>query len=528
MEGRNRMVNKGKKSLLTVLIIVFTMSLVLAACGGGNSNSNSENASNVSQGNNHTPEANNDGSEVATEELEPVELRMVYPGTKQKDHDKVMAEINTYLKENINATITIEPIEWGQWDQKVNLMIASREPVDIYFTAQWSNYVVNVTKGAFLALDDLLANTEAGQEIVDSLDPAFLSGSKIDGNNYGIPTNKELAASGGVVYRSDIAEELGLDMDAVTSLDGLRPILQAVKEARPEMIPLFLRNGENFNSDYIGLYDPLGDSNVPGVILKDEESTTIKPRYEFDRYTDHLDLVHEFFQAGYINQDATTTTLSTSDALKAGNVFMIPSSLKPGKDAELASTLGLTGKLKQLELTEKTIATSETAGSMLAISQSSEHPERALMFINMLHTDKYLNNLLNFGIEDEHYTRDGEIIAPTEQTANYSPASAWMFGNQFLNYLWDTEDPQKWEKFKSFNEEGIASPGLGFTFDGEAVKTEIAALVNIRTEYDSALNVGAVDPNEVLPNYIEKMKAAGLDDVLAEKQRQFDEFLANQ
>ncbi|MDT9725741.1 extracellular solute-binding protein [Xylanibacillus composti] len=511
---------KAKKSLLTLLIVVFAMSLVLAACGGGNN-------SNTSEGGNNASEANNGGN-VAASELEPYELHMVYPGTKQRDHDKVMAEINAYLKEKINATITIEPIEWGQWDQKVNLMIASREPVDIYFTAQWSNYVVNVAKGAFLELDDLLANTEAGQEIVASLDPAFLTGSKINGKNFGIPTNKELAASGGVVYRSDIAEELGLDMDSVQSLEDLRPILKTVKEELPEMIPLFMREGENFNSDYIGLYDPLGDSNIPGVILKDEESTTVKPRYEFDRYRNHLDLVREFFQAGYINQDATTTTLSTSDALKAGNVFMITASLKPGKDDELASTLGLNGKLKQIELTPKTIATSETAGSMLAISQSSENPERALMFVNLLHTDKYLNNLLNFGIEGEHYTRDGEVISATEQTANYSPASAWMFGNQFLNYLWDTEDPQKWEQFKSFNDEGINSPGLGFTFDGEAVKTQIAALVNIRTEYDGALNVGAVDPDEVLPRYIEKMKAAGLDDVLAEKQRQFDEFLANQ
>lgn len=512
-----------KKSLLTMMMVVLAMSLVLAACGGGN-NKNATGGNNTSSETN-TQAPGNDAAEG--NDLDPYELRMVFPGTKQKDHDQVMDAINEYLKEKINATISIEPIEWGQWDQKVNLMIASREPVDIYFTAQWSNLVVNVSKGAFLALDDLLANTEAGQKIVDSLDPAFLAGSKINGKNYGVPTNKELAASGGVVYRTDIAEELGLNMDAVQSLEDLRPILQAVKEAKPEMVPLFFRDGENFNSDYIGQYDPLGDSNVPGIILKDEDSTTIRATSDFDRYRNNLNLAHEFFQAGYINQDATTTTLSTSDALKAGNVFMITASLKPGKDDELASTLGLIGKLKQIELTPKTIATSETAGSMLAISQASENPERALMFIEMLHTDKYLNNLLNFGIEGEHYTRDGEIMSVTEKTGDYSPGAAWMFGSQFLNYLWDSEDPQKWEKFKSFNDEGIPSPGLGFTFDGESVKTEIAALVNIGSEFNSALNVGAVNPDEVLPKFTEKMKAAGLDAVLAEKQRQFDEFLAN-
>ncbi len=518
-----------RKSMLMLLVLVFTMSLVLAACGGnnepassgGNTEANAESNSNNGNGSDET------AGEPAANDLEPYELKFAFPATKQKDHDAVVAEINAYLTEKINATIDIQPIEWGQWDEKVNLMIASREPMDIYFTAQWSNYAVNVSKGAFMDLGELLANTDAGQEITDSLDPAFLEGSKIDGKNYGIPTNKELAASAGVIYRTDIAEELGLDMDSIQSAEDLGPILKQVKEAKPEMIPLFFREGENFNVHYFAQYDFLGDANVPGVILKDQEDTTVKPRYELERYTDNLNLAREYFQAGYINQDATTTTLSAQDALKAGNVFMTTASLKPGKDAEVASAAGLVGKLKQIELTEKTIATSETAGSMLAISTTSENPERAMMFIHLLHTDKYLNNLINFGIEDVHYSRNGEVISPTDNQANYALGSAWMLGNQFLNYVWDSEDPQKWEKFEQFNSEGVPSPGLGFTFDAEPVKTQVATLVNVRKEYDAALDTGSVDPDEVLPDYIDKLKAAGIEEVIAEKQSQFDEFLAN-
>ncbi|GIQ68020.1 extracellular solute-binding protein [Xylanibacillus composti] len=515
---------KTTRKNLLMLVLVFAMSMVLAACGGNNEPASSGNAVDAGGSNNGESDAAG-GSENSG--LAPYELKFAFPGTKQKDHDMVVEKINEYLKEKINATIDIQPIEWGQWDDKVNLMIASREPMDIYFTAQWSNYAVNVSKGAFMDLGDLLANTDAGKAIVNSLDSAFLEGSKIGGKNYGIPTNKELAASAGVVYRTDIAEELGLEMDSIKSVEDLGPILQKVKAEKPEMIPLFFREGENFNVHYFAEFDFLGDADVPGVILKDQDDTTIKPRYEFDRYLNNLKLAREFFQAGYINQDATTTTLSAQDALKAGNVFMTTASLKPGKDAELASATGLVGKLKQIELTGKTIATSETAGSMLAISTTSDDPERAMMFISLLHTDKYLNNLLNFGIEDVHYSRDGEIITPTEKAGDYALGSAWMLGNQFLNYVWDSEDPQKWEKFREFNEGGKPSPGLGFTFDAEPVKTQVAALVNVRKEFDAALDTGAVDPDDVLPNYINKLKAAGIDDVIAEKQRQFDEFLAN-
>ncbi|MDT9726376.1 extracellular solute-binding protein [Xylanibacillus composti] len=502
--------------MLSLFILVLAMSMVLAACGGGNS---------TGSGNGGNTQGSEDGTNGGgSSGLDFVELAMVMPGNKQKDHDEVMGKINEHLKETINASLDLQLIEWGQWDEKVNLMIASREPMDIFFTAQWSNYSVNVSKGAFMDLGELL-QTDAGQEIVNSLDPAFLEGSKINGKNYAVPTNKELAFQGGIVYRTDIAEDLGLDMSTVQTVDDLEPILKTVKEQMPEIIPLFVREGDGMT--HLANYDFLGDGNVPGVILKDQDDTTVKPQHEFDIYNKHLKLAREFFLAGYINQDATTTTLSTQDALKAGNVFMTFQPLKPGKDAELASATGLTGKLKQIEMTERTIATSETAGSMLAISSTSENPERAMMFINLLHTDKYLNNLLNFGIEGKHYSRDGEVISPTESTNDYNLGAAWMLGNQFLNYVWDSEDPQKWEEFKKFNEGAKVSPGLGFTFNSEPVKNEIAALVNVKKEYNPALETGAVDPDEVLPRYIDKLKASGLDKVIEEKQRQFDEFLAN-
>ncbi|WP_147355808.1 hypothetical protein [Cohnella faecalis] len=47
--------------------------------------------------------------------------------------------------------------------------------------------------------------------------------------------------------------------------------------------------------------------------------------------------------------------------MKKGNVFMVPSPLKPGKDAELANATNLAGKLKQVAMTERTVATSDTA-----------------------------------------------------------------------------------------------------------------------------------------------------------------------
>ncbi|MBO9604873.1 MAG: ABC transporter substrate-binding protein [Paenibacillaceae bacterium] len=506
------------------IMVAVALSTVVAGCG-----SNSSNGSPAG-----SPAASAGASPVkAASDLKPYKLKLIYPGTPQADEAKVEEALNKLLEPKINATLDIVAIDWGQWDQKVNLMIASREAFDVLFTAQWNGHAVNVSKGAFLPLnDDKLEKVgnllkQYGKGITDSLDPAFLEGAKIDGKNYGVPTNKELAAQGGVIYRTDIAQELGLDMSKVKSTKDLEAVLNVVKQKKPDMTPLFVRDGDNLNSHYMAQYDFLGDGTVPGIVLKDGTSTKVVPKYELDRYKDSVKLARDLMQKGLVNKDAATTQLSVQDAMKAGNVFMIPSSLKPGKDAEMAGANGQQGKLKQIELTERTISTGETAGSMLGVSSSSGDPARAMMFINLLHTDKAINNLINFGIEGVHYQKVSDnIIKNADATKNYSPGAQWMFGNQFLNYIYDTEDPKKWDLFKVFNKDAKKSPGLGFTFNAEPVKTEVAAATNIGKEYDPGLDTGSVDPDNVLPKYIERIKSAGQDKIIAEKQKQFDAFLA--
>jgi len=454
-------------------------------------------------------------------------LKLVYIGTPQVDEKLIEDEINKYLLKVLNANVDLIVLDWGSWDNKQNIMIASREEIDVIFTSQWSKHSLNVSRGAFLPLNDLLQ--QYGRGIIQGLDPTILKGSQIEGINYGVPTNKEFAAQGGIIYRKDIAQQLNLDMSNIDSLRDLDEIYATIKEKMPAVTPLFVKHGENFNSHYMVNYDGLGDTSIPGYILKDRDSTTVKPLYEIDRYIENLYLARDFFLKDYTNKDATTTQMMVNDALSSNEYFSIVTPIKPGKADELGAQTGLSGKLAQIELNQKSLATSETAGSMLAISSTTKHPELAMAFINLLHTDVYLNNLINFGIEGIHYKKaSNNVIQQTEQTSRYSPGSNWMLGNQFINHLWDTEDPDKWEQFKAFNEGAVHSPGLGFIFDGEEVRSEVAAVVNVDKQYVVALESGSVDPGVVLPEYIEKLKSAGIDKIITAKQEQFDAFLMKQ
>ncbi|MNI91166.1 hypothetical protein D3C73_1487870 [compost metagenome] len=55
----------------------------------------------------------------------------------------------------------------------------------------------------------------------------------------------------------------------------------------------------------------------------------------------------------------------------------------------------------------------------------------------------------------------------------------------------------------------------------------MGALANVLREYQKALETGSLDLDEALPKYIAAQKSAGLDKVIAEKQKQLDEFLAS-
>jgi putative aldouronate transport system substrate-binding protein len=506
---------KASSPLVLLLSIILSLGMILAGCSGSKEVVNTD----------KPKEQEGQANKPAANELKPYKLTLYYQGKPQKDEQMVEEEINKYLKDKINATVDLIAVEIGAWDERMTLLMAAGEEADIIFTAAWAGYSVNVAKGAFLPLDDLLK--KHGQDIISSLDPRFLEGSKINGKNYGVPTNKELAAQRGLMIRKDLLEKYKLDVSTIKTWDDIEPFLKVIKDNEPGITPFYASNDNGLipNLDW----DFLGDATVPGVLHKIGTKTTVLNEVETPEFKHAAELTRKWYQLGYINKDGATSTVKARELVKSGKLFMYTSALKPGAAAETSPNAGY--ELVQVGITKPTITTGDATGAMLAISRTSKDPDRAMMLINLLHKDPYLVNLMVFGIEGKHYVKvsDKIIDFPAGIDGNnvgYLPANNWMIGNQFHNYLRKTEDPQKWENFKKFNESGVPSVALGFAFNSEPVKTEIAAVANVNKEFKSSINAGIVDPNEFIPKYLDKLKSAGVDKIIAEKQKQLNEFLA--
>ena len=90
--------------------------------------------------------------------------------------------------------------------------------------------------------------------------------------------------------------------------------------------------------------------------------------------------------------------------------------------------------------------------------------------------------------------------------------------------MYPNEDPQKWDKFTKFNSSAKATKTLGFTFDSSNVQTESAAIATVWDKYVYGLQTGTSDPSDALPKLETDLKAAGLDKVITEKQKQLDDW----
>jgi len=523
-----RIQNKVKFTLSALLLT----STLLAGCGSPSTSTDTNTNKPVDKGSapvKEEPKTNNTEQTETKSELAPYKLVMIFPsGVVPKDLPLVQDEINKYLTEKINATIEIRPIDWGAWQNKTNLMFASQEQFDLMFTASWYFLGQEAAKGQIIPLDDLLE--KHGQGIKSVLDPAYVEGGKLNGKSYGVVANKEFAATKGVVMRKDLVEKYNFDLSAVKELKDLEPIFAKIKESEPGITPLQVKNDRSPASAILGygMFDMLGDG--PGVLDRSSNELKVIDMFETPQFLEATKLMHKWYKLGYINKDGSTNKDSEFLAVKAGKAFAYGESMKPGFDMQETRNTGM--PMTTVELTQPYTTTGDTTSAMFAIPFTSKDPERAMMFLNLLYTDKHLLNLLDWGIEGKHYVKVSDNIIDYPQgvdaaTVDYNLNLPWMFGNQLNSYIWKTEDPEIWAKYKAFNEGAQKSIALGFVFDPEKVKNEVAATNNVVVEFTGGLYTGTLDPDVYIPKFVEKLKAAGMDKIIAEKQRQLDEWAAS-
>jgi putative aldouronate transport system substrate-binding protein len=472
---------------------------------------------------------------------ETVTLDYYWIGNADTDQrELVEAAINEYIAPT-GIAVTYHIIGWGDWDAKAITALQAGEKIDIFFTADWSRYMQLASEGLLTPLNDdngpdgnLLE--KYGQGILSTLNPAFITGTQVDGVNYAVPTNKELTVPMGILYNATGAEEIGLTPDEaakITSMADLEPWLAKYKELHPDEYPYLAEEWWGFEP-----WLPSLGAGIPGNVLNMKFSPdangvfdeTIYSVWETEENKEFANLMYSWMQKGYIHPDSGLSTYDVSPDWNAGKFLFRTQPLK-GNNIKAQEMVNASGNpdLKLLEIygQPKINVTHHAGGSMLAIPAVSEYPVQAMKFINLMHTDSKLINMMLYGVEGTHWELEDDGRVNIINNAWYSAhGGAWTLGDTQIQAVSNKEDPNKNGMLIKYSDDSIAHPTLGFRFRTEPVAAELTAIQAVVDGMNRSLMTGSVDPDVEIPKYVQALKDAGLETVKAELQKQYDEWKA--
>lgn len=451
-----------------------------------------------------------------------VELTMYLIGSPGKDYDAMLSILNKKMKKDINATVKVNWIGWGDFGTKYPLILASGEPIDLIYTATWLNYYSQAQKGAFMPLEKIgpkYAPKSFAAEPKEGLKQAT-----IDGHIYALPPNYTNYSTYGPIIRGDLMQKYGIK--SVKTLDDYGKFMDVIAKNEKGLDPSGMyatqtpMDGLYFYSK--GLYPLSGDiaTQSPFWINFSDPSGKVVNIVERADMPSFLKKMKTWSDKGYwpksvlSNKDNQMLTEGKSASfIHLMDGWITDSINYPQYKVVYANMIPHSFPLPYMQ-------------DGMAVPSSAKNPERALMLLEKLRTDESYYNLMTYGIEGKNFeiTKDKKLKLLDQTGFIAEQYCSWGFrDNKFkLDLVGSPSNLQTVRNQLAANaKKNIYTM---FNFNTDPVKNEYAAVLNVMQQYYVPLKLGYVDPVSGLSTLKEKLKAAGVDKVQTELQKQLDAF----
>ena len=464
--------------------------------------------------------------------------------------DAALAELNDILTEKINAELQIYYISWTDYLSNYNLTLAQMDgSVDLVGTASdWLDAWPNAKNGAFLELSEEMLQTYAPKTWA-SVSPEHWELCKYDGEIYLMPEdNYAQWTNHGFIYRMDWAKEAGL-ADGVQSWEDLTTYFKYVKETYPDITP-WDSDGTQYgqmaggwitsHSDYVSIDGISANAMWGGT--KDDLYTIYSPYMtETDSLVEYAKMMKEWDEIGVWQTDVLNNTASTNrDDYRVGKVAAEQHHTQTWTDLVSHTTQNTiydtdedaeTGFFYFGQETGNVVALNITHGAM-AVSAGSENPERALMVYDMIRNDPECYQLLCYGQEGVSWEKTDDGMKTTPEGYNADTQNV----NGVTNFWWGRNDDleirdasRDWEKidalYAEYDSKKIDYPYGQFILNNDNIQSYIANINEIYTNYMKQISFGKYSgtAEEIVAEFQQALKDAGIDIVTEEIQRQIDE-----
>ncbi len=472
------------------------------------------------------------GAALADEPIK-VTWAMGCGGTAPTDNAMVLEELNKMARELIGVEVDIQ---YFTQDQLMNA-INTGENFDIYFTCDWF-FNTNQATSDGLFLDVAEAVKTVTPDLYASMsEQVWELASTADGGLYAIPNKKDYAAMNFITYPSDVAAKLGFEIpEKISAWSELTPFLEAWKATLPENeYPVWIggaARGLETSFDFIDRVALIGCVYGTTEVVTVFEDPEIMERYR---------ALADWYQKGLINPDAALITETAIDTSKE-RIDMVQA--WPGYD--YSGSNGYPTKMTLYAGPNLNVAGVQGSMNALSIALEDDTAKRdaCLKLIELIHTNQLFNDTLRYGVQGYHWNYltaeeypelAGTVLRTQEGKDNYGP---WAFSwpayfetsiSVSQGMLDGTLPAPNLDQYNMYYEavakDGKASALGSFKMDTSRWTDAIAEMTAVKDEYFSDFATGTRSIDEVYDEFIAKMNAAGLQEMIADAQAQLDAYL---
>lgn len=521
-----------KKIVKKVIPVLISLTMLLGACGSDKTaESPKENQDVQIQEADAETTAGESNETPALEEVTTITMPVMITMNPCEDRDKVQEELNKKLLEKgYPVQVNFLFIDFSSWGQQIDLLLADGQ-IDLFNCSFMESMSSLAGKGAIAPLDDLL--DKYGQGIKDTLGEYLVCG-KIGGVTYGTPKYSCYGNAPMFIMNKEMLDKAGISRDDITDLNSLTDALRKVHEIYPDVTMISTGAGGSLY-DASGL-DWLGGDKAYACLKLDKDNTEMKVinYYATDDFKDLLDITKVWVDEGFIRKDAINYQDASFSALHDQSAFGTFAGYANEEicDSVYASSIAYPTCSAQLD-ENAWITTGNVNGMTWCIPALSKNQEAAMIFLNAMYVDPDISNIVCNGIEGVHYvvTDQGNLDYVDPETQS-DTTSGWPSGmgsfwpNMLIAYPWAPDTQESYAAQIQSNEESLSSPALGFVFDPTNVSDQVAAVNNVMSKYYNPLMLHQGDTDELLSNMLKELEQAGVNDIITEKQKQLDEWLA--
>ncbi|QGQ99396.1 extracellular solute-binding protein [Paenibacillus psychroresistens] len=466
-------------------------------------------------------------------ELKKVDLTLLVAGDQPPDQDAVLAEINKRTEKELNINLKVIYFPWADYQEKVKVMAAGGDNFDIYLDF-FGNLPSAAARKQSIPLNDLIE--KYGQDIKKVIPQSEFDGLSIDGKIQGIPALYPRASLGNsMAIRKDLREKYNIP--EVTSLAIFEQYLDAIKKNEPSMIPFGVGSGrfgaqigrEIDDGKYI--YGWGSDAYPAYVVDVTSSPYKVMNSFESDTYKKTMEWGRKAYKNGWFEKDVLTQK-DDQGLFKSGKSAAAPADMFNINDLVPQLAKNVPGGIVEQVIFKKDMPLFNTGptNNYSAISGTSKNPERAMMFLNWLLKDQANYDLYMYGIEGKHYTLKGDLIELPAGTdlANrpYNPTPWFIYNTKFHRAL-TTDTPQFSAALAFYKTAQVKdNPLFTFSFNADPVKTEYAQIQKVIEELAMPVLAGVLGTDADYQKLLVQVDKAGMKTVLAEAQKQIDEYLA--